>query len=61
MLKAGADGYILKNSSKDELLNAVTTIAKGEHYFSKEATNIIMMDMVQGTPPVQESQSEEVY
>lgn len=61
MLKAGADGYILKNSSKDELLNAVTTIAKGEHYFSKEATNIIMMDMVQGTPPVQESHSEEVY
>ena len=61
MLKAGADGYILKNSSKDELLSAVTTIAKGEHYFSKEATNIIMMDMVQGTPSIEEPQVEKVY
>ena len=61
MLKAGADGYILKNSSKDELLKAVITIAKGEHYFSKEATNIIMMDMVQGVTAAQEPQKEEVY
>ena len=61
MLKAGADGYILKNSSKDELLSAVTAISKGEHYFSKEATNIIMMDMVQGAPSIDEPQVEKVY
>ncbi len=61
MLKAGADGYILKNSSKDELLKAVTTIAKGEHYFSKEATDIIMMDMVQGEPQTKGAPTTEVY
>ena len=61
MLKAGAHGYILKNSSKDELLNAVLSINKGEHYFSKEATNIIMMDMVNGTPANNDVPVEEVY
>jgi DNA-binding NarL/FixJ family response regulator len=61
MLKAGAHGYILKNSSKDELLNAVLSIHKGEHYFSKEATNIIMMDMVNGAPQNTEAPAEEVY
>ncbi len=60
MLKAGADGYILKNSGKDELLNAVETICEGEHYFSKEATNVIMMDMMNGGEG-SETVTEEVY
>lgn len=60
MLKAGADGYILKNSGKDELLNAVDAICKGEHYFSKEATNVIMMDMMNGGES-NETVTEEVY
>lgn len=33
MLDAGATGYILKNSSLTEVLNAVRTVAKGETYF----------------------------
>ncbi len=60
MLKAGADGYILKNSGKEELLKAVETICKGEHYFSKEATNVIMMDMMNGGEG-SETVTEEVY
>ncbi|NRA93837.1 MAG: response regulator transcription factor [Psychroserpens sp.] len=33
MLKAGASGYILKNSSLTEVLNAIRSVAKGEQYF----------------------------
>lgn len=41
MIENGASGYILKNASKEELLEAVTTVAKGKIYLSSEATQII--------------------
>ena len=41
MLANGASGYILKNSSKEELLEAVRSVANGEKYISDEATQII--------------------
>ncbi|WP_298344907.1 response regulator transcription factor [uncultured Algibacter sp.] len=33
MIDAGASGYILKNSSLNEVHNAILTVAKGETYF----------------------------
>jgi len=33
MLAAGASGYILKNTSLNEVLKAILTVAKGETYF----------------------------
>jgi two-component system nitrate/nitrite response regulator NarL len=33
MLRAGAKGYILKNSSLKELLNAIRLVAAGEEYY----------------------------
>lgn len=47
MITAGARGYILKNSGKDELIIAIKTVTSGENYFSDEVKNIIMMNMVQ--------------
>jgi DNA-binding NarL/FixJ family response regulator len=37
MMENGASGYILKNSSKDELLKAIHTVNNGGIYFSGEA------------------------
>jgi len=37
MMENGASGYILKNSSKEELLNAIHTVCDGGIYFSGEA------------------------
>jgi DNA-binding NarL/FixJ family response regulator len=37
MMENGASGYILKNSSKEELLNAVHMVCDGGIYFSGEA------------------------
>jgi DNA-binding NarL/FixJ family response regulator len=46
MIQAGASGYIMKNSGRDELVNAIRRIMEGKHYFSDEATSAIMMDLV---------------
>jgi DNA-binding NarL/FixJ family response regulator len=40
-LKAGADGYLLKNIDRDELVNAIHTVFKGGKYFSPEITAIL--------------------
>jgi DNA-binding NarL/FixJ family response regulator len=47
MIKAGASGYILKSSGKEELIKAITTIMDGKHYFSDEATQSILQELVQ--------------
>lgn len=42
MIKAGADGYLLKNTGKEELLKAIDTVMQGERYFSKQVTDILV-------------------
>jgi len=37
MMENGASGYILKNSSKEELIKAIHTVCEGGIYFSGEA------------------------
>ncbi len=49
MIEAGASGYILKSSDKIELVDAITKILEGKHYFSNDATQSVMMDLVKGT------------
>ncbi|MGF1670571.1 MAG: response regulator [Balneolaceae bacterium] len=46
MIQAGASGYILKSSGRNELTMAIENIMEGKHYFSDEATKSIMMDLV---------------
>ncbi len=42
MIEAGALGYILKDSGKDELIKAIESIVNGKHYYSPEITiNVI--------------------
>jgi len=44
ILKAGAGGYILKDSGREELVKAIQAVARGEKYFSSRISEI----MVQG-------------
>jgi DNA-binding NarL/FixJ family response regulator len=50
MVKAGADGYVLKNAGKADLITAIQSIQQGEKYFSKEVTNSLLEGM-QGKKP----------
>lgn len=38
MLEAGANGYMLKNAGKDEIIDAIHTVAKGDTYFSGQVS-----------------------
>jgi DNA-binding NarL/FixJ family response regulator len=42
VLKAGAAGYVLKNTGKPELLHAIRRVAVGETYFSSEVASVMM-------------------
>jgi len=42
MLNNGAQGYILKNTGRAELVQAIETVAAGQTYFSKDVTETIM-------------------
>ena len=46
ILKYGAQGYILKNTGKKELISAIETINNGQSYFSEEVTETIMKSLV---------------
>jgi DNA-binding NarL/FixJ family response regulator len=39
MIEAGAQGYLLKNAPKDEIVQAIKTVYKGGNYYCKETTS----------------------
>jgi DNA-binding NarL/FixJ family response regulator len=45
ILKAGAHGYLLKNTGKEELLKAIATVKEGGVYYSAEVTETIMQGL----------------
>ncbi|SKB91005.1 two component transcriptional regulator, LuxR family [Salegentibacter salinarum] len=47
-VEAGADGYLLKGSSKEEFLKAINKIAGGGKYFSGDISAIIVSNFVNG-------------
>lgn len=51
ILKHGASGYILKNTGRVELLNAIRSIYEGKTYFSKDVTQTIMKGLVKTNKP----------
>ncbi len=51
MIKAGTDGYLLKNTGKEELLTAIETVMNGERYFSKLVTSILVAGMQEVKKP----------
>lgn len=46
MLKAGAFGYILKDSDEEELKKAIETVFEGESFFTEKVTKVMMNAML---------------
>lgn len=46
-VEAGAYGYLLKDTTRDEMLRALRTVARGEKYFSPSVSNIIVASYLQ--------------
>ena len=41
MVRAGASGYLLKDSASEELIQAVKTLASGKSYYSQYAAQVL--------------------
>ena len=50
LLQVGADGYVLKTASADELVRAVRTVYKGQSALSPEITSKVVRQMTGGKP-----------
>jgi DNA-binding NarL/FixJ family response regulator len=44
ILRAGARGYLLKDSGEQDLINAVRALAKGEGYISPAVSDAVLTD-----------------
>ena len=44
VVKKGAKGYLLKNTTKTELLQAIQTVHNEKQYFNETITNILLYD-----------------
>lgn len=47
MLNAGAYGYLLKNSRKEEFVEAIFNVSRGEKYFSKKISDLLLNNLFQ--------------
>jgi two-component system response regulator NreC len=45
-LKAGAKGYLLKDSAEGDLIQAIRTVAQGKTFFSPEISHMLVEDYV---------------
>ncbi len=50
VLKAGALGYVLKNTGKESLLDAITTLRSGESYLSDEVSKTLLSSFIRHMP-----------
>jgi two-component system response regulator NreC len=50
MLKAGASGYLLKDSAFEELVSAVHTVMTGQSYLSPRITDIVVKEYLHNLP-----------
>jgi len=57
LLGLGADGYLLKSTSQDELIRAITKVAQGEKYFSADVT-LSLLNPSPSSSPNSKPQSE---
>lgn len=51
MIKMGVDGYLLKTTSREEMLLAIETVMKGERYLSKDASSSLIDGMHRPSKP----------
>jgi len=59
ILRAGAHGYVLKDTSPEELVRAIESVARGGAFFSPAISNVLLQDFVRAPnspEPVQENQ-----
>ncbi len=57
MMENGASGYVLKNATKEELLEAISSVIKGKQYISFEAA-VALREQTSDTPIISRREKE---
>jgi len=60
ILKAGATGYLLKDSAFSELATAIRTVYSGETYLSSKVTEVIIKEYLKRIPSVESLSCKEL-
>ena len=60
-LKAGASGYLTKQSASSELVNAIRTVARGKKYITPEVAEALANQVGNAEKPLHESLSDREY
>lgn len=58
-LAAGANGYLPKDTSMNELLDAINAIYKGENYFNKNISDTLLNSLISKSKPTKENAKNE--
>ncbi|KAF2333557.1 response regulator transcription factor [Flavobacterium ginsenosidimutans] len=56
-IKAGADGYLLKGSSKEEFLKALHNVSSGGKYFSGDISSILISQLTSSSASLEPKQT----
>ncbi|MNE40249.1 Transcriptional regulatory protein DegU [compost metagenome] len=56
-IKAGADGYLLKGSSKEEFLKALHSVSSGGKYFSGDISSILISQLTNSSVSLEPKQT----
>lgn len=48
MLKSGANGYLVKNAGKDEIMAAIRSVASGKKYIDDDLKDLLLEDFTSG-------------
>ncbi len=60
VLKLGADGYILKNTGKEELFTAIQEVYSGKRYFSADISQTVMESLMKDSQEDLEDTSQHI-
>lgn len=58
MMDNGASGYVLKNANREELLEAIETVMKGQKFLSQEAVSTILKNEDSKIPVITRREKE---
>jgi len=61
ILKAGGNGYLLKNSKKEEFIEAIETVIKGNRYLSPKLSERMINNVLEQVSSKNETKPDEVH
>ena len=56
IIRSGAKGFVLKNTDKEELLDAVKAVASGENFFSKDISKLIIDNYIRSAKDTEKTE-----